>query len=109
MRPAEQGGSSAIYLLLRNPSPDTLVLRSVEVDAAGAVSIHESMDHGGTASMMPRDSVVVLPNDSVAFRERGLHIMASDLRTALASGDTVVVRLRYSSTRVDTVRVAVRE
>ena len=109
MRPAEQGASSAVYMTLRNPSSDTLVLRSVEIDAAGAAGIHESMDHAGMASMMQRDSVIVLPNDSVTFRERGLHIMASNLHTALATGDTVVVRLRYSSARIDTVRVAVRE
>lgn len=109
MRPAEQGAASAVYLTLRNPSPDTLVLRRVEIDVAGAATLHESLDHDGMASMMHRDSVVVLPNDSMAFRERGLHIMATDLHTPIVVGDTVVMRLVFASARVDTIRVPVRE
>jgi periplasmic copper chaperone A len=109
MRPAEQGASSAVYFMLRNPSADTLVLQSVEIDVAGSVSLHRSTESGGMSSMVPVDSLVILPQDSVAFVERGLHIMASDLHTALRLGDTVVARLRYRSARVDTLRIPVRE
>ena len=109
MRPAEQGASSAVYLTFRNPSSDTLVLHGVEIDVAGSVAIHQSMEMNGMASMTRQDSLVVLPQDSVVFRERGLHIMADDLHTALAVGDTVVIRLLIGAARVDTVRVAVRE
>lgn len=109
MRPAEQGASSAVYFRLRNPGADTLVLRAVEIDVAGAVSLHRSMTDNDMSSMVPVDSVVVLPHDSVSFEERGLHVMASDLVTALKVGDTVVARLRYRSSRVDTLRIPVRE
>ncbi len=109
MRPAEQGASSAVYFMLRNPGPDTLVLSSVEIDVAGSVSLHRSVDRNDMSSMVPVDSVMVAPRDSVAFAERGLHIMASDLHTALRVGDTVVARLRYRSARVDTLRIPVRE
>jgi periplasmic copper chaperone A len=109
MRPAEQGASSAVYFALRNPSAAAIVLYGVEIDVAGSASIHQSMDHNGMASMMPQDSVTVPANGSVAFAERGLHVMASDLHTALRVGDTVVVRLLIRPTRVDTLRVPVRE
>lgn len=109
MRPAEQGGSSAVYFMLRNPSADTVVLQGVEIDVAGLVSLHRSMDSGGMSSMVPVDSLVVAPGDSVEFAERGLHIMASDLHTALHAGDTVVARLRFRPTRVDILRIPVRE
>ncbi len=109
MRPAELGGASAVYFTLRNPSPDTLILLGAEIDVAAATGIHQSMEHDGMASMHPVDSVVVLPRDSVRFAARGLHVMASGVHAALVVGDTVVMRLRYRGTRMDTVRVAVRE
>ena len=109
MRPAEQGASSAVYFRLRNTSADTLVLRAVEIDVAGAVSLHRSMTSNDMSSMAPVDSVLILPHDSVSFEERGLHIMATDLVTVLHAGDTIVARLRYRSARVDTLRIPVRE
>jgi periplasmic copper chaperone A len=109
MRPAPQGGSSAVYFTLRNPSADTLVLTGVEIDVADTASIHQSMNHNDMASMMPVTVVAVPPRDSVVFAERGLHIMAQNLRAALVIGDTVVVRLRLAPARVDTLRVPVRE
>lgn len=109
MRPAELGASSAVYFTFRNPSADTVVLLGAEIDVAAATGIHQSMDHQGMASMQPLDSVVVLPRDSIRFAERGLHIMASAVHTPLVVGDTIVLRLRFRGTRVDTVRVAVRE
>lgn len=109
MRPAEQGASSAVYFMLRNPTADTLVLSGVEMDVAGSVSLHRSVERDGMSSMTQVDSVVVAPNDSVAFAERGLHIMASDLHTALRLGDTVVSRLRFRPSRMDTLRIPVRE
>lgn len=109
MRAAEQGGASAVYFMLRNPSPDTMVLHGVQIDVAGAVSIHRSTDTKGMAGMVMQDSVVVPPHDSVAFQERGLHVMATNLHAALNVGDTVVVRLLLQRSRVDTLRVPVRE
>ena len=109
MRPAEQGASSAIYFTMRNPSAVPLVIYGVEIDVAADATIHESMDHNGMASMMKQDSVVVPPNGSVAFAERGLHVMASNLHTALQIGDTVVARILIRPSRVDTLRVPVRE
>ena len=109
MRAAEQGAASAVYFMLRNPSPDTLVLHGVEIDVAGGVAIHRSTDTNGMAGMVMQDSVIVPPQDSVAFQERGLHVMATNLHTALRVGDTVVVRLLLQKSRVDTLRVPVRE
>jgi periplasmic copper chaperone A len=109
MRPAPQGASSALYFTLRNPSIDTLVLYGVEIDVAGKASIHRSMNHNDMASMQQQDSIVIPPRDSVVFAERGLHIMADELVTAVSVGDTVVARLLLRKARVDTIRVAVRE
>ena len=109
MRPAEQGASSAVYFTMRNPGPNPIVIYGVEIDVAGDVSIHQSMDHNGMASMMKQDSVIVPPNGSIAFVERGLHVMASNLVTALRVGDTVVARVLIRPARVDTLRVPVRE
>ena len=109
MRPAELGASSALYFTLRNPGTDTLVLLAAEIDVASSAGIHQSMDHNGMASMQLVDSVVVPPQDSVRFSERGLHVMAIGLHAPLLVGDTVAVRLRFRGTRVDTVRVLVRE
>ena len=81
----------------------------VEIDVAAEASIHQSMDHNGMASMMAKDTVVVPANGSVAFAERGLHVMATNLHTALRVGDTVVVRILLRPARVDTLRVPVRE
>jgi periplasmic copper chaperone A len=109
MRPAQVGESSAIYFTFRNRGADTAVLIGVEVDVASNATMHRSMGQNNMASMAPIDSLVVAPNDSVVFEERGLHVMATGMRAPLAVGDTVVARLRMRSTRVDTIRVAVRE
>jgi periplasmic copper chaperone A len=109
MRPALVGESSAIYFTFRNTSADTAILIGVDVDVASNATMHRSMEQHNMASMMPIDSIVVAPNDSVVFAERGLHVMATGLRAPIAIGDTVVARLRMRSARVDTIRVAVRE
>ena len=109
MRPAEQGTSAALYFTLQNPSADTLVLLGVDIDVAGSAGIHQSTDHNGMASMHPLDSLIVFPGDSLVLSERGLHVMANGLRATLSAGDTVAARLRFRGTRVDTLRVLVRE
>lgn len=109
MRPAEQGASSAVYFTMKNRGAEPLVIYGVEIDVAAESSIHQSMDKNGMASMAMQDSVIVPANGSVAFAERGLHVMASNLHTTLNSGDTVVVRLLIRPARVDTLRVPVRE
>lgn len=109
MRPAEQGASSAVYFTMKNPAAEPLVIYGVEIDVAAESSIHQSMDRNGLASMAMQDSVMIPANGSVAFAERGLHVMATNLHTALNAGDTVVVRLLIRPARVDTLRVPVRE
>ena len=109
MRPAEQGASSAVYFMMHNPLATPIVLYGVEIDVAAEASIHQSMDRNGMASMKAQDSVIVPANGSVAFAERGLHVMATNLHTALRVGDTVVVRILIRPARVDTLRVPVRE
>jgi periplasmic copper chaperone A len=109
MRAALVGESSAIYFTFRNTTADTAVLIGVEVDVASNATMHRSMEQNNMASMAPIDSLIVAPNDSVVFEERGLHVMATGLRAPLAVGDTVVARLLLRSARVDTIRVAVRE
>ena len=109
MRPAEQGASSAVYFTMKNRGAEPLVIYGVEIDVAAESSIHQSIDKNGMASMAMQDSVIVPANGSVAFAERGLHVMASNLHTTLNSGDTVVVRLLIRPARVDTLRVPVRE
>ena len=109
MRPAEQGASSAVYFTMKNAAAAPLVIYGVEIDVAAEASIHQSMDRNGMASMAMQDSVIIPANGSVAFAERGLHVMATNLHTALNAGDTVVVRLLIRPARVDTLRVPVRE
>ncbi len=109
MRPAEQGASSALYFVMRNRDTVPLVIYGVEIDVAADASIHQSMDHNGMASMAKQDTVIVPARDSVVFRERGLHIMASNLHTAIGVVDTVVARLLIRPARVDTIRASVRE
>ncbi len=109
MRPAAQGESSALYFTMTNPDSRPLVLYGVEIDVAGASSFHNSMDHNGMATMAKVDSVIVPAHGSVAFAERGLHVMATDLHTPITVGDTIVARLLIRPARVDTLRAAIRE
>ena len=109
MRPGAQGESSALYFTMQNPDSLPLVLYGVEIDVAGEASFHNSMDHNGMATMATVDSVVVPAHGSVAFVERGLHVMATDLHTAINVGDTVVARILIRPARVDTLRATIRE
>lgn len=109
MRPGAQGESSALYFTMKNSDSLPLVLYGVEIDVAGESSFHNSMDHNGMATMAKVDSVIVPAHGSVVFAERGLHVMATDLHTAVTVGDTIVARLLIRPTRVDTIRAAIRE
>ena len=93
LRPTPAGAMAAIYFTVRNPSAAPLVLTSVRVDGVAHSTFHESSEHAGMSHMSDRDSLVVPARDSVVFAPRGLHIMAHGVPKALATGDSLTVRL----------------
>jgi copper(I)-binding protein len=103
-----------IYMTLTSDTPDGLVAVDVPGEVAAATELHTSdaaagggHQHGAVGgdmvTMTPVEEVPLEPGTDVEFRPGGNHIMLVDLREPLASGDTFVATLRFSSGRsIDT-------
>ncbi|MDZ7629837.1 MAG: copper chaperone PCu(A)C [Gemmatimonadaceae bacterium] len=109
LRPVPKGEMAAIYFTIHNPTDVPLVLTGVAVGGVPHATFHESMEHGGMAHMSDRDSLVVAAHDSVVFAPRALHVMAHGVPRALASGDTIGVRVTTRNGPALTTRATVRE
>lgn len=69
-------------------------LVSVSSAAAGAVEIHEMAMDGTTMRMRPLPQGLPLPaGKTVSLAPGGLHLMMTDLKSALKAGDTVELSL----------------
>ncbi|HMK09178.1 MAG TPA: copper chaperone PCu(A)C [Anaerolineales bacterium] len=94
-RPADVGGTSAVYLSLTNntETPDRLL--GADSSAAAVVEIHETMVEGDMAHMMPVDSIDLPPGEKVILDPGGFHLMLVGVTQALAPGDRVSLTLHF--------------
>ena len=104
VRPGLDGGNSAIYFTLVNPSEREYTLIAAASEAAATVEIHEthlhhdSDDHGHmsqTMHMHQLDSISIAANEEIHFSPGGLHIMLIDLEGPLALGDEITFDLYF--------------
>lgn len=98
-RPAMQGETSAIYLLLHNHTATDDELVSVSTDVAQSAELHESKMVEGTdmMEMVPQDSILLPADGEVEFKPGGLHIMLISLKQDLKVGDKISVTLHFKS------------
>ncbi len=108
-RPADSGGTTAMYFILSNTgtAPDTVV--GVASAEAEATEMHVSMQQGGMMRMSPVRALRVPAEDSVSFRPLGAHVMLLRLHRKLVAGDTVTATLSFESGQQLEVRAGVRQ
>ena len=108
-RPAEAGGSAAVYLVVRNEGAQADTLRAIHSDAAPEVGMHVSLERNNTMRMVPVGWLTVSASDSLVFRPLGTHVMLQGLRTSIKGGDTLRITLDFASGTTIAVPVIVRE
>lgn len=110
VRPAPEGGVTALYLDLRNhrATADTLV--SVEAPVSSRTEIHETVQNDdGTMGMRPLENGLPVPTDTTTtLHPGGPHVMVYDVQPALTIGDSVRVTLHFGSDLRYTVTAHVR-
>lgn len=96
------------YFTLHNDGDRAVTLTGVQSPACGTLMIHQSMDHGGMAMMMPVTTLAISPGGSQTFQPGGYHLMCMDARPALKPGADVPVTLLFDGGQTLTARFAVR-
>lgn len=103
-----RAGTSAIYLVVRNRSPQEDYLLGARSDAASAVEVHRSFMDQGMVRMEPAGRVTVPARGSLTLEPGGLHIMLIGLRRDLVEGSQVTLTLQFERAGPVTVQVPVR-
>jgi len=107
-RIADSGATSGAYMEIDNNDTVPITLIGVVTADAGAAEVHETMQQDGMAHMMPRTALRIPAGDVVKLAPGGLHVMLIDVRRALAVGDSVRLRLKFSDSTSVAVTVPVK-
>jgi periplasmic copper chaperone A len=131
-RPGMNGGTSAAYFQIDNPSSQTETLLKADADISDAVEMHMTVpvgegemngamgggegesdgkeQSGGMQGMkmVPVDSVEI-PKGSLEFKPGGLHVMFIGLKNDLKAGDNFTLRLTFENAGVITLDIPVKE
>ena len=89
--------NSAAYMVVTNANAAADALVAVETEVADTAEIHSVTMDEGVMRMRPADSLPVPAGGEAVLEQGGYHIMLIGLRTPLAEGDTVPLRLRFRS------------
>lgn len=88
---------SAAYFTLNGGARDE-TLTGVATGSAARAEMHESMNQGGTMSMMPVKLVAIRAGGTVSFAPGGKHVMLFGLKP-VKPGDTIPLSLSFASGR----------
>lgn len=101
--------TAAIYFVARNAGREADTLLGITSDA-GAVTLHETMDHGDGAGpqMHGLEWIALPPGDSVRFAIGARHGMLEGFTRALRVGDSLALQFRFARTGMIDVRTVVR-
>jgi periplasmic copper chaperone A len=95
-RPSEgTGGTSAIYMLIRNEGGEQDQLIGATSDAAATTEVHRTQVEDGVMRMRPAGPVEVPAGGTVTLQPGGLHVMLIDLQRDLVAGERLSVTLQF--------------
>lgn len=87
---------TAMYLTLKNNTPEAESLLSVETEIADKAEFHETyVNEEGISRMRHIKEVEIPPSGKVALEPGGKHVMLIGLRGNLIRGDDIGVVLRF--------------
>jgi copper(I)-binding protein len=84
------------YATLGNASDQPIVLTSATSTAFHDVSLHQTVQAGGTVRMSPLDRITIAPHAMLDFEARGIHLMLMQPRETLDPNGQVPVALHFA-------------
>ncbi len=109
MRPAPEGGTSALYMTLVNGTPATDTLTRVDMALADTVEIHETYRReDDVMGMRPIGPVPLAPKSRISLEPGGRHVMLLNLRAPLMADSTASVMVTFANAGPRRVQVPVQ-
>jgi periplasmic copper chaperone A len=96
------------YATLANLSDQPLVLTSATSVAFHDLSLHQTLQTGGTVRMSPLERISIAPHTTLDFEARGIHLMLMQPREALDPHGEVPITLHFADGSTLTVQFQVR-
>jgi copper(I)-binding protein len=96
------------YATLANVSDQPLVLTSATSDAFHDLSLHQTLQTGGTVRMSPLERISIAPHTTLDFEARGIHLMLMQPRETLDPHGAVPITLHFADGSSLTVQFQVR-
>jgi copper(I)-binding protein len=96
------------YATLANRSDQPLVLTSATSAAFHDLSLHQTLQTGGTVRMSPLERIAIAPQTTLDFEARGIHLMLMEPRETLDPHGQVPITLHFADGSSLTVPFEVR-
>lgn len=109
-RPAEAGGTTAVYMSIRNDSDKADALIGVAApDVTDEAMLHETKMVDNVMMMDHVHQIDLAPGETVELKSGGLHIMLMEVKRELNSGDTISLTLEFEQLGEVTILVPVKD
>jgi len=108
-RPAAQGGNSAVFFMIDNPTAQDDTLLGVQTDVAMMAGLHRSVMDGDVMKMEPHEAVAVPAKGQVEFKPGDYHVMLMNLKKDLNAGDTFTITLKFEKAGEITLEATVKD
>jgi periplasmic copper chaperone A len=96
------------YATLVNGSDQPAVLTSATSDAFHDLSLHQTLQTGGTVRMSPLERIPIAPHGTLDFEARGIHLMLMQPREVLDARGAVPITLHFADGSSLTAQFQVR-
>jgi periplasmic copper chaperone A len=100
--------AAAAYLILHNPSAQTISIVGVRSPRAREAMIHESTLVNGESRMRPHERVALAAGETLRLAPGGLHIMLQGVTRPLSPGEEVPIELLLEGGGIVAVTARVR-
>lgn len=109
-RPAEAGGTTAVYMSIRNDSDKSDALIGVAApDVTDEAMLHESFMVDNVMHMDHVDQIDLPAGETVELKRGGFHIMLMEVKRELQPNDTLSLTLEFEHLGEVTISVPVKE
>lgn len=109
-RPTPPGTPVGVgYMTIRNHGEEPVTLVEGATPTADRVSIHETVNDGGTMKMRPLPSGLTIPaGDAVELKPHSYHLMLESLEGPLEAGEEIPLTLKFEGMDPFEVRLKVQ-
>lgn len=98
VRPTAEGqDNGAVYLSIMDDGKGADKLVSAESPVAAKTELHETVEQGGVAKMVPVKGIEVNPGSVVELHPGGYHVMLIGLKHRLEEGQMVPLTLNFEN------------